>query len=107
MHNKLGRFCREKQYADELEKLLKQANIVYKREYELKNFNDTSPKGNKVDFLIHDLVILDVKAKNHITKEDYYQMLRYIKGANVALGIIVNFRNAHLKPNRVINNQYH
>ena len=100
----LGRFCRERQYADYFENLLSQAKINYKREFEIKNFNSNSPGGNKVDFLIDDKIIIDLKAKNFIKKEDYFQMQRYLKAANLELGLIVNFRSSHLKPKRVLNN---
>ncbi len=106
-HQILGRFCREKQYGDTLEDLLKNGKTQYRREFEIKNFNELSPKGNKVDFLIEDKVILDIKAKRFITKDDYFQMQRYLKGADLELGLIVNFRSPHLKPKRIINNSYH
>jgi len=61
VHNKPGRFCREKQYADELELLLKQKQIPYKREFELKE-KDLEVEGNKVDFLIDNKIILEIKA---------------------------------------------
>ena len=46
---------------------------------------------------------MDIKAKRLITKEDYYQILRYLKVAGLKLGIIVNFRNTYLKPKRIMN----
>ena len=104
VHKKLGRFCREKQYADKLENLLEEGNVNYKRGIEISNLTD-SPKGNKADFLIENKIILEVKAKKFITKEDYYQMLRYLKASNLELGLIVNFRNTYLKPKRVLNSE--
>ena len=53
-----------------------------------------------------DKIIIDIKAKKFITKEDYYQMQRYLQTANYQLGLIVNFRSVHLKPKRVINYKY-
>lgn len=105
-HKELGRFCREKQYADHLEKLLSIEGVRHQREFEIKELEKTSPLGNRVDFLIEDTIIVDLKAKNYITKEDYVQMQRYLSGANLALGLIVNFRQAHLKPKRVLNSRY-
>lgn len=105
VHNELGRFCREKQYSDKLEEILKLNKVIYKREFEISKLTN-SPSGNITDFIIEDEIILDLKAKKFITKEDYYQMLRYLKAANMQLGLIVNFRNTYLKPKRVINNEY-
>lgn len=105
VHVKLGRFCREKQYADLLEELLKEKSIAYRREVRISTINNNSPAGNIPDFIIMDKIILDCKAKHFITKDDYIQMQRYLKGANLKLGLIVNFRNTYLKPKRVINNE--
>lgn len=75
--NKLGRFCREKQYADFLETLLKEKKISHEREV---NLNNSDIGGNKADFLIDEKIIVDLKAKKFITKEDYNQMQRYLQG---------------------------
>jgi len=104
VHSSLGRFCREKQYSDKLETLFKKENISYKREIEISDLTDSS-KGNRADFIIEGKIVLDAKAKKFITKEDYYQMLRYLKASNLELGLIVNFRNTFLKPKRVLNSQ--
>ena len=105
VHKKLGRFCREKQYCDEFEQQLQAAGLDYKREYEIQNLKTDSPKGNKVDFLVK-RIILDFKAKPFITKDDYFQMQRYLQAADLKLGLIANFRNYYLKPKRVINPKY-
>ncbi len=100
IQNEHGRFCREKQYSDAFEDALKQKQIPYKREFELMN---TEIKGNKVDFLIDGKVVVDLKAKRFITKDDYNQMQRYLRGAGVELGLIINFRSSYLKPKRILN----
>ncbi len=106
VHNEMGRFAKEKQYCDQFEAKLKQANILYKREFEIKNLNSDSADGNRVDFLIYDKILVDFKAKRIITKEDYIQMQRYLRAANLELGLIVNFRATYLKPKRVLNSGY-
>lgn len=100
IHNTLGRFCSERQYADALEELLKEKKIPYQREFEL---NTNTIQGNRVDFFIDHKIIVDLKAKKFITKEDYYQMQRYLQCSNLELGLIINFRNTYLKPKRVLN----
>ncbi|MBI5079438.1 RIP metalloprotease RseP [Candidatus Wolfebacteria bacterium] len=98
--NQLGRFAREKQYGDVLENLLKESNIRYKRELPVSVENYDS---NKIDFFIDDKVILELKSKRFIDKSDYYQTKRYLDSMNLELGLIVNFREPHLKPKRVLN----
>ncbi len=102
IHNKLGRFCREKQYADEFERMLKDGGIAFQREHRL-NRLDNEVGGNIADFCIADKVLIDFKAKKFITKEDYFQMKRYLESSGLKLGMIVNFRNTYLKPKRIVN----
>lgn len=96
VHNELGRYCREKQYANLLEKLLNEKGLAYKREYSV------ALSGNRVDFLIEDRIILEIKAKSIILKTDYYQAQRYLQSTNKKLALLLNFRNRFLKPIRVI-----
>ena len=96
VHNSVGRFAREKQYADALEGLLKQLKIPYKREL---RFLDT---GSIFDFIIDDKIILEIKAKRLILKEDFYQTQRYLQSSKKDLALIVNFQNRYLKPIRVV-----
>lgn len=104
VHNELGRFAKEKQYADRLEQLLKTNQIKYGREIKIPfQFNKDNITGNIADFLIEDKIILECKAKKFITREDYKQMQRYLKAANIELGLIVNFNTHYLKPKRIIN----
>ncbi|MDD5290514.1 MAG: GxxExxY protein [Patescibacteria group bacterium] len=106
-HKELDRFRNEKQYADYFEELLKQAGIKYVREYK---FEDQQYGQGRVrcicDFIIDDKVILEFKAKNFITKEDYYQTKRYLITLNLQLAIIVNFRQVRLAPKRVLNSNF-
>ena len=104
-HNKLGKYCNEKQYADALEILLKKNKIHYLREKFLPPSFFGEQDRNIPDFLIDDKIILDLKAKRIITKEDYYQMKRYLGAANKKLGIIINFRQNYLQPKRVLNSE--
>ena len=103
IQNNMGRFCGERQYADALEFTLKQKQIPYKREFELSGLDAIDIKGNRVDFLINGQVVVDLKAKKFITKEDYDQMQRYLQCGKFELGLIINFRSTYLKPKRILN----
>ncbi len=103
VHQKLGRYCTERQYADALENLLKEKGVGYERE---KPIIVEDRKSSFVDFCIANKLLLDIKAKSFITKEDYYQMKRYLVTDNKELGLIVNFRQRLLKPKRVLNGKF-
>jgi len=104
VHNRLGRYCNEKQYGDMIEELLKKEGIKFEREKILPKMFEGEKEGrNKIDFLIEEKIVLEIKAKTIIEKSDYYQIMRYLKILNKKLGLLVNFRNRYLRVKRVIN----
>jgi len=106
-HNKLGRYLNEKQYGDYLEHLFTENNLDFVREAPLPaSFQNEKEKRNIPDFIIEDTIILEIKAKYIVTKEDYFQMQRYLNSSNKKLGLLVNFRRKYLHPKRVINANY-
>ena len=106
-HKQLGQFRNEKQYDDYFEILLKENNIKYLREYKFVDNRFGIEKARCIcDFIIEDKIIIEFKAKNYITKEDYYQLRRYLITLNLKLGILVNFRQKRLAPKRVLNSEY-
>ena len=85
VHRELGRFCKEKQYADKLEQKLNEAGINCKREMRI--IKEEGFTGNIIDFVIDDCIIIDLKAKKFVTKDDFYQMKRYLISLNKKLGL--------------------
>lgn len=100
MHKKHGRYCREKQYSDALEEEFKKNNIKYYREHKI--YKSHQFTGNICDFIVEDCIVVDVKAKKFIPKDDFYQMKRYLVSSNKKLGLIVNFRDDFIKTKRVL-----
>ena len=96
VHNELGRYSREKQYGDLIEKKLKEQNLIYKRELRI------GETENILDFLIDDKIVLELKTERLITKADYFQVQRYLQSSGIKLGILVNFRSQYLNPKRII-----
>lgn len=104
VHNQLGKYCSEKQYADLIEDNFKKSGLSYEREKILPIIFEGEKEGrNKLDFLVEDRTILEVKAKKIITKDDYYQIKRYLTILNKKLGILVNFRTGYIYPKRILN----
>ncbi len=103
VHNELGRFCNEQQYSDAIEHYLKKLKIKYEREKILPPSFEGEQNRNKIDFLIENRIVLEVKAKILLTREDYYQVKRYLLALNKKLGILVNFRKKYIEPKRVLN----
>jgi GxxExxY protein len=102
VHNKVGRHGREKQYGDAIETLLKEKLISYAREKALPVELVSNRFTNKVDFDINNELLLEIKAKPLITRQDYFQIHRYLDASGYRLGILVNFHRKFLRPIRVI-----
>ncbi len=100
IQQELGRFCRERQYGDVLEKKLKERKINFKREYPIEI---ADRKSNFADFFVENRILIDLKTKPFVEKDDYFQMKRYLEISGLELGLIVNFKDKYLKPKRVLN----
>lgn len=104
VHNKLGRYCNEKQYADALQNIFKEESIKFVREKPLPTaFQGEQEKRNIPDFIIDDKIIVELKAKPFILKEDYFQLKRYLVSYRKELGLIINFRQKYIYPKRILN----
>lgn len=97
-HNELGRFAREKQYADSLEQKLKVTNIQYQREYRI------GDSGNIVDFLISgsEEVLLELKTVRFLNRAHFRQMQNYLQQTQIKLGLLINFSDKNLSPKRIL-----
>ena len=103
VHDVLGRYAREKQYGDLLERMLKEKCVEYERE---KLISKTGEDVNRADFVIENKIILELKAKPFINRDGYNQTKRYLEFSDLFLGIIINFQQKYLCPKRVINSKY-
>lgn len=102
----MGRYKNEKQYCDAIEKEFKEARVSYEREKVLSESFDGESRGrNKIDFFIENVIILEVKAKPFITRQDYYQTMRYLKTSGKKLAILVNMRRYMIAPKRILNSE--
>ncbi len=95
-HNELGQYCREKQYGNLIEKKLKESKTNYKREVVI------GDSGNVIDFIIEGKILLELKAKKIVLRQDYDQVQRYLQETGLQLGLLVNFRSNYLKPIRIV-----
>ena len=96
--NKLGRFAREAQYGDFIEYKLLEKNIKFSREFKIPG-NDGC-----LDFLVEEKIIIELKSKRYLLKDDYFQTQRYLNLMNLKLALLINFQNRHLKPLRILGN---
>ena len=96
VHNELGQFAREKQYADLLEKRFKAADVKFLRELRL------GETGNIVDFLVEDKIVLELKTARVVGRIHFRQLQNYLQQSRIKLGLLVNFSDKYLRPKRVL-----
>ena len=101
VHNELGQYAREKQYADLLEKKLKNQNLKYSRELVI------GDSGNVADFLVENKVVLELKTKRLVGRSEYRQIQNYLQQSKLDLGLLVNFNDKFLRPKRILRTAVH
>ena len=62
--------------------------------------------GYRIDILVNDQVIIEVKSVENLMDVHYKQLLTYLKLSNKRLGLLVNFNTSKIDDNikRVVNN---
>ncbi|HRG00791.1 MAG: GxxExxY protein [Bacteroidia bacterium] len=62
--------------------------------------------GFRLDILVNDLVIVEVKSVESLTDVHHKQLLTYLKLSNKKLGLLINFNSSSLKESivRIANN---
>ena len=104
VHRELGMGFREIIYKDALEIEFRSHGIPFKREtrFEIDYKGLILPHAYAADFIIHDSIILEVKATSLIVGSFVKQTINYLKASGLQLGIIVNFGSRSLEFKRVV-----
>lgn len=105
VHKSLGPGFIEKIYTRALVYELKKNKIKFVTEKPIKINYEGFPLGeHRLDFLIEDTIILEVKAVYEINNFHMAQILSYLKATDKKLGLILNFSRSKLEIKRVVYN---
>jgi GxxExxY protein len=105
VHKKLGPGFIEKIYVRALEEEFKRREIKYKREVNIQiGYENIEIGGQRIDFLVEDGIILELKSVSEISEIHYAQLISYLKAADKRLGLVLNFGRQRLEIRRVVNN---
>ncbi len=98
-HTALGPGLLENTYEACLEYELRKASLRVERQVGLPVVYDQVKLdlGYRLDLLVEDLVIVEIKAAEGITPVYEAQLLSYLKLSGKSLGLLINFNVAHLK----------
>ncbi|MCX6810530.1 MAG: GxxExxY protein [Candidatus Berkelbacteria bacterium] len=101
--NSLGSGYSERIYQNMFSEFLKDSGIKYVREkYSQLIVYDKRIGGHRVDFLIDDKIVVEMKCRNEIYPKDISQVLNYLKVNNVKLGLIFCFTIKGVKIKRLV-----
>jgi GxxExxY protein len=102
--NELGFGYREKYYEEAVARGLKYKGIKFRRQvlFNIKYKNNTIGKA-RLDFLIEDKIVLEIKVGKYFTKQDFEQIKSYIKATNKKLAILVLFTFKGVRFIRILN----
>lgn len=104
IHKTLGPGFAEKVYQRVMYLELRRNGLKIEREYKIIiSWNNNIIGYHVVDFLVNNLVIVEIKATSETQDIHKYQLLSYLKAANKHLGLLLNFGSGVLGIKRVIN----
>jgi GxxExxY protein len=91
-YNVLGFGFLESVYRNALAREFLKAGVSFEREAPIDVWYDGDRIGHfRADFLLENRVILEVKASQAISEADRKQLLNYLRGSNVEVGLLIHF----------------
>jgi GxxExxY protein len=99
VHRALGPGLLESAYQNSLDYEFRREKLKIESQKELPLIYNgvRTKKGYRIDFLVENRVVVEVKAVKQITLLDQAQMQTYLRLSNVKIGLILNFNTRWLK----------
>jgi GxxExxY protein len=98
VYNELGPGLLESAYEVVLSHVLRKKGLYVEQQVELPIIFDglTLEGGYRIDILVNDLVIVELKSVEILKPVHHLQVLTYLKLSNLKLGLLVNFNTANI-----------
>ena len=107
VHKRLGDGFQEVIYQRALAIEMLMAGIQIQREFEMPIFYREKQIGTRrVDFLIEDIVSVELKAIIKLEDVHLSQAINYLEAYNLEIGLLINFGEKSLNFNRLTNKKY-
>lgn len=110
LHMRLGPGLLESVYEALLAEELRRRGLAVNRQYpaEFRLDGRVFKQGFKVDLLVNELVVVELKSQEQLAAVHWKQVLTYLRALHLPVGLLINFGGATLKEglHRVVNN-YH
>lgn len=103
VHKNLGSAYEEKIYQRALYLEFQRAKLKFEREKEISiNYGKVRIGKKKLDFIVEDKVIVELKKIDAIDKVHIAQVVSYLKTLNLNVALILNFGKSKLEIKRVV-----
>ena len=98
VYNSLGPGLFESVYVTALVYELQQLDLQVKKEVALPMVNEgiKFEAGFRIDIMVNDLVIVEIKSIEILTEVHHKQVLTYLRLSGLKLGLLVNFNSANI-----------
>ena len=107
VHKILGNGFQEVIYQRALGKELTIQGMNFSREFEMPIFYKQERIGTRrVDFLIENVVSVEIKAVIHLEDVHLAQAINYLEAYNIEIGMLINFGAKSLQFKRLINSKF-
>lgn len=104
VHNILGCGYSEGIYEEALIKEFKDRGIEYERQKRIEVYYKDKKIGEyKLDLIVEDKIILELKAVSELNVVFEYQLYSYLKATGMKLGILINFGSTRIEFKRLVN----
>lgn len=108
VHNALGSGFLEAVYQEALELELAARGIPFQAQQDLRIcYKDQRLKHTYVaDFVVYGEIIVEIKAKEQLTRHDEAQLINYLKATGLPLGLLLNFGAPKLQWKRMLHGDH-
>jgi GxxExxY protein len=104
VHSKMGNGYREVIYQRCLEIELRKGGLRFNRELPINVYYEENIVGRRrVDFLVEDVISVELKAVTELDQENLNQGLNYLEAYKKEIGLLINFGAKKLQFKRLIN----
>lgn len=107
VHKILGNGFQEVIYQRALAKELESIDISFQRELEMPiHYKGHSIGSRRVDFLIQEVVSVELKAVTKLEDVHMAQAINYLEAYDLEVGLLINFGSKSLEVKRLINSKF-
>jgi GxxExxY protein len=107
VHSTLGNGFQEVIYQRALAYEMGLQYITFQREFEIPvNYKDLQIGTRRVDFLVEELVSVEIKALIELKDVHLAQAMNYLEAYNLEIGLLINFGARSLEFKRLHNKKY-